>query len=222
MTASKRKNDDASRVHSMTKMVIVDVNKDSVTDDENGQDNAAPSVVSKEAQTMDLMKHIMAQWRDEEAKDNKIGDDDPVAHAIRFMHEDDLDAEEKLLGESHQILSNLEMELQQAKDLCRQESSVLSELADQLTHFRAQRSVLLKEIDELDERQRISQGNIATYVEEASQELDLINEVEEEKKRQVPRLKTTISLYASTTGIKWDFAHTDILSGQVVSRTGRR
>lgn len=95
------------------------------------------------------------------------------------------------------------------------ETSDLSFLSEQLSKFQEQRHNWLKEIDELDDRQRASQEKIALYQVEASQELDMIMDVEEQRKQQVPRLKMTISLFASTTGIKWDFEDPNILSGQV-------
>eukprot|EP00536_Pseudo-nitzschia_multiseries_P001485 jgi/Psemu1/234661/estExt_Genewise1.C_190071 len=95
------------------------------------------------------------------------------------------------------------------------ESNDLSHLSEQLGKFREQRYNLLNEIDDLERRQRESQEKIAMYQMEALQELDIITDVEEQRKQQVPRLRATISLFASTTGIKWDFADRDILSGQV-------
>jgi hypothetical protein len=245
MTASKRKNDDASILQGMTKMVIVDVNNNGSSNvNFSGNEQVQEQVDSKVFATIERMKQLMAEWRQEEEDhkshvsvvDNDDGngvdfhhhfdDSDPIAYAIRAIGERDIEPEETLLRESEHIHSDFDRQLQQEKDLCRQESSELSNLAEKLEQYRTQRAALLQEIDELDERQRIAQQNIATYVDEASQELEQIDECEEERKRQVPRLKTTISLYASTTGIKWDFKEgTDVLSGQVVRlkrRNGRR
>ena len=77
-------------------------------------------------------------------------------------------------------------------------------------------------MQELDKRQVELQRKIEQHQEEASQEIESIDEVEEERKRQVPRLKTQLSLYASTTGIKWDFSDTTTLSGSVVSKCGKK
>ena len=212
-------------------MVIVDVNSSSSnynTSIDNGDYNEDDLKVSG---TVERMKHLISLWRQEEedrksriAGDGGMNDvlggeeDDPIAYSIRVIDVEDEDPEEAMLRESEQIRSELDHQLQQEKNLCSLESSELSELGEKLIQYNIQRSKLLREIDELDECQRISQSNIATYVDEASQELEQIDEFEEERKLQVPRLKTTISLYASTTGIKWDFEEgTDVLSGQVVS-----
>ena len=231
MTASKRKNEDSSSLPGMTEMVIVDVinnNSNNNISVDNGDYSENDLKVSG---TVERMKHLISQWRQDEddfkrqvAGDGGMKDflggeeDDPIAYSIRTIGVNDKDPEEDMLRESQQIRSELDHQLQQEKNLCSLESSELSELGEKLTQCISQRSELLREIDELDERQRISQSNIATYVDEASQELEQIDEFEEERKLQVPRLKTTISLYASTTGIKWDFEEgTDVLSGQVVS-----
>ena len=228
MTASKRKNEDSSLLQGMTEMVIVDVNNNYNTSVDDGDYSEGDLKVSG---TVERMKQLISLWRQDEddckrrmAGDGGINDflggeeDDPIAYSIRTIGVEDEDVEEAMLRESEQIRSELDHQLQQEKNLCSLESSELSELGEKLTQYNIQRSELLREIDELDERQRISQSNIATYVDEASQELEQIDEFEEERKLQVPRLKTTISLYASTTGIKWDFEEgTDVLSGQVVS-----
>jgi hypothetical protein len=75
---------------------------------------------------------------------------------------------------------------------------------------------LQQNVHNLEQRQLQLQRTIALHQEEASQEIESIDQVEEERKRQVPRLKTQISLFASTTGIKWDFSQEDLLSGSVV------
>lgn len=214
MTAFKRKNEDVDiTTKFLTKMVIVGNNNE-----ENGkQQLPSNSPLPPATNTMDRMKQLRSTW--EKSLDNAMTD--PIADAIYQSFENDAANvpifEKRLLEEAEKIHAQLSEEIQQAKDLCHHESTVLAELSSQLAKFQKKRHDLLREIDDLDERQRISQGMIAMYQEEASEELDIINEVEEEKKRQVPRLKTTISLYASTTGIKWDFAHPELLSGQVVS-----
>lgn len=230
MTTSKRKNDDfESTMNNLTKLVIVN-NNDTAYDKENSSNNDNGWMVS----TMDHMKQLRAQWENQVSAPSTMllfgspngsikqniknnNDDDPITKAIRTINHLDNEPEEILTEKARQVTTQLDEEIQHAKDLCDQESSVLTELATQLAKFHEQRQQLLREIEELDDTQRISQGKIAMYQEEASQELEVINDLEEQKKRQVPRLKTTISLYASTTGIKWDFTDPDLLSGQVVS-----
>ena len=78
------------------------------------------------------------------------------------------------------------------------------------------RDKLLLAMEDMDQRQLELQDRIALHQREAAEEIERIDSVDEERKREVPRLKHSISLYASTTGIKWDFLQDDILSGSVV------
>lgn len=222
MTASKRKNEDIDCVaNQLTKMVIVGNHDGEERTTPQGQSATVPVT------TMERIKQLSAQWEQETPFGSIAIDDDDtggtnpydaIAQAICSIVDDsknDIDLEDSLLQEAEEVKSNLSQEIQQAKYLYSKETDVLSDLSEHLTKFQETRRDLLGEIEELDDRQRVSQKNIAIYQAEASQELDIITGVEEQQKQQVPRLKMTISLYASTTGIKWDFADPDLLSGQV-------
>jgi hypothetical protein len=222
MTAFKRKNDGNTANHA-TSRVFVGNNKNNnnvstITDDDKEND------IAWVASTMDRIQQLRSKWQANQPDFGALTSsnknqylDDPIALAIRSVELGDDEPEQDLVAQAAQVKTQLAHDIQQAKQLCDQESSVLVQLASQLAKFQEQRRALLHEIDDLDERQRASQKRIALYQEEASQELDVVNDLEEEKKRQVPRLKASISLYAVTTGIKWDFQDPDILSGQVVS-----
>ena len=96
------------------------------------------------------------------------------------------------------------------------ESNVLAEQSRQLHQLHESRDQLLRQIDEMDQRQVELHHQIALHQQETTEEMEVIDRVEEERKREVPRLKHTLSLYASTTGIKWDFLQNELLSGSVV------
>ena len=225
MTASKRKNENVDCVaNQLTKMVIVGDNDEKENNGTN-QDPPAPATVLMT--TMERMINLSVQCEQEGLVGSIIGSnidetksyDDAFAQAIGSIIDDnnsDIELENSLLEQAGEIKSHLSNEIQQAKGLHRKETDVIWDLSENLTKFQEQRHNLLREIDELDDRQRVSQERIAVYQADASQELDFITDVEEQQKQQVPRLKMTISLYASTTGIKWDFADPDLLSGQVV------
>lgn len=114
------------------------------------------------------------------------------------------------------IQDDLDAQIEEATRSCQKESTVLSHLVLQTKRLEQSRDNWLRDIDEIDKRQVVLQQQIALHQQEASQEIENIDTVEEERKRQVPRLKTQISLYASTTGIKWDFNEDELLSGSVV------
>ena len=217
MTAFKRKNEHVEDVSSqLTKMVIVG--------DSNDKENNANQESHPVLTAIEKMKKLSMQWEQEPAMGFTNADNsksyDAIAQSLASIVNDNTDVEMKntMLQKAEGIKSRLSNEIDQAKDLRGKETDALGALSAQLSKFHEQRKNLLREIDDLDARQRVSQEKIAMYQAEASQELDNIIDVEEEQKRQVPRLKMTISLYASATGIKWDFEDPDLLSGQVVSQ----
>lgn len=148
---------------------------------------------------------------------------DAVMHRIKSIQEkhnnetdmDNLDRRSKSIQEA------LKQQIRKAKEACQHESNVLTDLATKLEALENRRKSLVHDIDSLDALHSDLQHRIALHKQEASQEIEEIDIVEEERKRQVPRLKTQISLYATTTGIKWEYSddqeQSHILSGQVVS-----
>ena len=144
-------------------------------------------------------------------------DDDPILFALENACANDGSAEQLLTDEISTIKSELDEKIRQAKDAYNQESNVLQDLRNQMDRMYEKRKNLHEGMQDLEQKQVDLQKKIALHQEEASEEIDQIDKVEEERKRQVPRLKTQMSLFASTTGIKWDFAQEDILSGSVVS-----
>ena len=141
--------------------------------------------------------------------------DDPILSAIENPAEDS--EETDILEQAREIQSQLHDQIDQAKHACQHESDVLSSLSSRLDDMKKKRQSLTSDMEDLDSMQVNLQRRISLYQEEASQEIESIDQVEEERKRQVPRLKSQISLYAATTLIKWDYACQHVLSGQVVS-----
>mmetsp|Transcript_26570 Transcript_26570/g.56945 ORF Transcript_26570/g.56945 Transcript_26570/m.56945 type:complete len:270 (-) Transcript_26570:285-1094(-) len=232
MTASKRKNENLDDVVKQTSRVVI-VGDQIDEEEKNGNNDSHGDQQQPDAQltTIEKMKKLREQWEQERllgfdanagsgssSSEEEDKPYDAIAEALGSVVDDnktDVALRKSLSQQAEDIKSKLSKEINEAKDLYRKESNVLGELSRELSKFRDQRQKLLREIDELDYQQRVSQEKIARYQEEASQELEMIMDVEDEQKRQVPRLKMAISLYASTTGIKWDFADPDLLSGQV-------
>ena len=65
------------------------------------------------------------------------------------------------------------------------------------------------------------QEEISSFKKSANDEIEVLDQVEEARKREVPRLKSQLSLYATTTNIKWDYDDSDMISGTVVSSLAR-
>jgi hypothetical protein len=142
---------------------------------------------------------------------------DPLLNSMESIGKDDQQPVENLKNSSTKIQADLDHQIALAQEACHLESNVLAELSVNLQNLQESRDKLLQEIDEIDQRQLNLHHQIALHQQETSEEMEVIDLVEEERKREVPRLKHSLSLYASTTGIKWDFLQEDVLSGSVVS-----
>ena len=143
---------------------------------------------------------------------------DPLLESIKELGAKDHEPMQNLLQQSKTIQQDLEARIQQEQDACQHESSLVVQLSMNLQRLEQHRDQLLQDMDEIDQRQIELQHQIALHQQEAAQEIEYLDTVDEERKREVPRLKHAISLYASTTGIKWDFTKEDVLSGSVVSK----
>jgi chromosome segregation ATPase len=141
---------------------------------------------------------------------------DPFLLKLQGIENHNIVEESKLQESSKTIQGRLISEIQMAKDACQHESAILQEVQSQLSNLENRRTALHQDVESLKEHQSNLQEKIALFQEEASQEIEAIDQVEEERKRQVPRLKTQLSLYATTTGIKWEFDSDNSLTGQVV------
>lgn len=181
----------------------------------DGSDNNNNKELSNEDRMQALkqkLKNLRNQYQSE-----ATGTDSFLV-SLKQIGADDDEPMEAMMKQSEQIQVDLDTQIQQAQAACQQESSILAQLSMNLSRLEQNRDKLLQDIDEIDQRQVELQQQIALHQQEASEEIECIDGVEEERKREVPRLKHSISLYASTTGIKWDFLQDDILSGSVVSK----
>lgn len=119
------------------------------------------------------------------------------------------------LQQSQKIKSRIQSSIDECHTKCQQEEGALDEqkkhlatLEGEESHLRMNNALLLKEKEDIERR-------ISQYKNEASQEVEKIDEVEERKKMEVPRLQQQISLYASISGIKWEYDCVDSLAGEV-------
>lgn len=142
--------------------------------------------------------------------------EDPILDSLKSVYAEQNDPIESLKTESVKIQAALAEKIALATEAKERESSDLAELIQEVRHFEQIRDSLLHAVEEMDRYQVELQEQIKAHQREAEQEIEIINSVDEERKREVPRLKTQFSLYASTTNIKWDFLYDNILSGSVV------
>eukprot|EP00934_Nitzschia_sp_Nitz4_P006916 Nitzschia sp. Nitz4//scaffold406_size10313//4764//5560//NITZ4_009075-RA/size10313-augustus-gene-0.9-mRNA-1//1//CDS//3329551125//6906//frame0 len=194
----KRKGDTVFEERTTSHVVVVDGNKE----------DPALQMTTLQKQLVDLREEITKTTPPHE---------DPILKAFQSVSKQ-VESTEKLdllLTESVQAQAQLDAQIEQAKEACQHETSALEKNVNQLRQLEKTRDTLVQNLDEMDERQVQLQAQIALHQEEASQEIEIMQDVDEQRKREVPRLKTQISLYASTTHIKWDFMKENVLAGTV-------
>jgi hypothetical protein len=129
----------------------------------------------------------------------------------------DLEKEQSnAVNHSERIKKKLKSHIEIACEACKEESDDLYRMQLHLDQLRADRQALHQALEELDGIETETKERILINQEMASQQIESIDQVEANRMRQVPHLKKQISLYATTTGIKWDFEEEDVLAGQVV------
>ena len=169
-----------------------------------------------------------SRWEDTQAKMKSLREalqsttttsDDPVLKELQEtqQHEDMVkDNTKTMLQNATEIQNKLDHKVQEAVTACQQESEQVYQSKVQLTELQATRDAMMVELQDADNEIHALQDEIATYKEQAAEEIDTCALLEEEQKLKVPRLKHQISLYASCTGIKWDFDQERVLAGSVV------
>ena len=124
-------------------------------------------------------------------------------------------SEKNIIEKSIQIKESIQ-------DLINKSTSCYQNEFDELKQHENHIETLQKEIDgmkkqnkTLDAEKETSVQMTEKYRAEASQEIEKIDNIETDRMKEVPRLKHQISLYATTTGIKWDFTRVNHHAGEV-------
>jgi chromosome segregation ATPase len=134
-----------------------------------------------------------------------------------LTHESSIkEAESVMLTESAATQKKLDDAVQEAAEQCKEESAALYQLQTALHKLNTERDSMLADLSATDQQTEELNQDIHRYQQEADEEMGAIDSVEENAKKSVPRLQYLISLYASCTGIKWDFDQERLLEGEVV------
>ena len=124
--------------------------------------------------------------------------------------------QDQLLEQSQAQQEMLNSKIKEEQSHLQQELSALEAMENKLAEICKERDSIQHDISDLNRLREELETKISLAMEEANQEVENIDMVEEARKNQVPRLKHQISMYASTTGIKWDYGEGDILQGEAV------
>ena len=121
------------------------------------------------------------------------------------------------------IQDDLTDQISAEEEQCQVESQTTLNMEEDLQQMLKERDGNLAVLSEMEQLQGELQNSVGSAVKEVDQQVQSINLLEDTRKNQVPRLKHHISMYATTTGIKWDYydgdglEHQNILEGHVVS-----
>lgn len=105
-------------------------------------------------------------------------------------------------------IQNCAQQFQDESNSLQLQQQRVGEVTNEIDRIRRKTSELVGKEKEL-------KTKIEHYKDQASQEVEQIDEVEEEKKAEVFRLQQHISLLALVSGIKWDYDCIDSIAGEV-------
>lgn len=123
---------------------------------------------------------------------------------------------EALVQSSRDIQSKLAESIAQERSACQVEMADLYRLQREVQSLQADRDDLTQELQDMEQESSNAMDRIYEAQQICQQELEEIDMVEAERMKHVPKLKEQISLYATTTGIKWDYdQEEEVLAGQI-------
>mmetsp|Transcript_14869 Transcript_14869/g.22874 ORF Transcript_14869/g.22874 Transcript_14869/m.22874 type:complete len:217 (-) Transcript_14869:223-873(-) len=121
---------------------------------------------------------------------------------------------ENLQRSADEVKTSLKNQISKARLACNEELSELSRLNEKIDLMEKEAEQIRNATADLREDEIKLQQHIQSHQNEASQYQVELNNEEIEMMKQVPKIKSQISLYAKTTGIKWDYSE-QVLAGQV-------
>ncbi len=121
----------------------------------------------------------------------------------------------QLKCKSGKIRDEIQSRIQDSSEQLDQEKESLRMQKERVNEKRAEVDRVKRNISELIKKEMELKMKIDQHKKDASQEVEEIDEVEEEKKAEVFRLQQHVSLLAHISGIKWDYDCIDSIAGEV-------
>jgi hypothetical protein len=122
---------------------------------------------------------------------------------------------EALLQASRDIQSMLAESIAKERSACQLEMADVYRLQMELQSLQADHDDLEQELQDMEQETSTTKDRIYEAQQICQQEMEEIDLVEAERMMHVPKLKEQISLFATTTGIKWDYEQEEALAGQI-------
>ena len=173
------------------------------------------SVESEWEQTQRRLDVFEQQSQDND--DDNTSNNDWVSRLRRIQSLSLSESRQRLEEQADTVLESIDQDIREARAAFQQESDDVYRLQQTVEALQVDCEELQATID--DERVEASdmQERIFAYKEECSQTVNDKDRLEAERTQHVRKLKHQISLFAKTTGIKWDYDEESMLAGEVVS-----
>lgn len=174
---------------------------------------SSPEIQRQETSWTDCLKRLVAAR-------NHLSHDDPLlstlaqlsGNAITFDNE-----VKKAADEAERLSAQLVQKVKMADETCIQESHHFKQLNARWNKFRMEQSMLSQQLQECNATYHELQQQTERLKEEASEDMNGVEQIKETEIMEVTRLRHQISLFALCSGIKWDYAEEGLLAGEVVS-----
>lgn len=160
--------------------------------------------------TQNAMDKLLEQFEGPIALENL-----KVADACTALREKLEEQENVIRSKSDGLKAQIKSRLEVATKACDQEEGTLKQIEGKTSILQERVLELRDENEEIVNETKVSKARTLQYQIDSSRQLEQIDEVEAQKKREVPKQQQSISLFASTTGIKWDYDCVDSLAGEV-------
>mmetsp|Transcript_26960 Transcript_26960/g.31359 ORF Transcript_26960/g.31359 Transcript_26960/m.31359 type:complete len:252 (-) Transcript_26960:70-825(-) len=120
-----------------------------------------------------------------------------------------------LKEKSTTIKDRIQNRIEYFAEQCNSETEKLEKQQQKIDEFKSEVDTIRDCLSNLLKEEKEMKARIDEYKIQASQEVEQIDEVEEEKKVECDRLRNQISMYAVITGIKWDYDTIESIAGEV-------
>lgn len=161
--------------------------------------------------TQDMMQHLLETYDNHQTIEKRK----EMIHGIESNIVSLKEAEEIIVTEGESIVSEISEKIQECSENSSQEEKNLKEQQKHINNLEAEVNDIRDSIEEAKETDVELRRKIQHYKELANEKIEEMDEVELQKKEEVYRLQTQISLHAHVTGIKWDYEDIDSLKGEI-------
>jgi chromosome segregation ATPase len=173
-------------------------------------ESSAEPMLAWEA-TRDAMKQLVDSYDNEETLTRRK----TLIHSVESNLTNLEQSESTLESNFDSIITEIVDKINESSKSFSQEEQNLQQQQKHITDLENEVNEIRYCVDEAKEEELTLQKKILHYKEQASERVERIDEVEVQKKEEVYRLQTQISLHAHVTGIKWNYDDIDSIKGEI-------